>query len=242
MYSNRTHSASPGIVEALTSLQEQGNKVILASSRTMRELDHLPRDLYHYPFDARILDGGSRILDKKGNDVFVRAIPESTVEKIQRFCQEKNLIWRYSTAQGNYWGSMPDIQAHTIYFDLYLSTPVYKPYDKDEVLNILIFIKDKKELLSLIPECGVVLFDEGIEIRAQGIDKIHAIRWCKENYELEKIICFGDGENDIEMLKGADLGICMGNGNPRLKEVADRVIGTVTEGGIAQYLKEEKLI
>ena len=88
---------------------------------------------------------------------------------------------------------------------------------------MLVFIKaeDQKRLQPLLKDCGIVHFDHAMEIRANHVDKIEAIQWCKERFDLDTVICFGDGQNDIEMIRQADLGICMQNGHPDLKKVAD---------------------
>ncbi|MBQ7497744.1 MAG: HAD family hydrolase [Selenomonas sp.] len=53
--------------------------------------------------------------------------------------------------------------------------------------------------------------------------------------EAEDAIAFGDGENDIDMLQAAGLGVAMGNASDRVKEMADEVCGSVEEDGIAMY-------
>lgn len=244
LYSNRTHSVSNHTIEALSKLQKQGNKVFLATSRTLRELDHLPQAMRDFPFDARIMDGGSRIMDADQNDLRCVFLLPETMRAIDAFCKENHLIYRYSTCSENLWGTKPNLYAHRAYFDLYLCAPFYKPYQKDKVLNVLVFIKaeDQKKLRPLLKDCGIVHFDHAMEIRANHVDKIEAIQWCKERFDLDTLICFGDGQNDIEMIRQADLGICMQNGHPNLKKVADLVIGDVSEDGIYQFLKESHRI
>ena len=60
-----------------------------------------------------------------------------------------------------------------------------------------------------------------------------------EEYGLEqKDLCaFGDGGNDIEMLKSAALGIAMGNGRQELKDVADYVAHDISDDGLYKALK-----
>lgn len=48
----------------------------------------------------------------------------------------------------------------------------------------------------------------------------------------EDCIAFGDGPNDLEMIEYAAIGVCMGNGTDRLKELADRVCGPIDEDGL----------
>ena len=50
-------------------------------------------------------------------------------------------------------------------------------------------------------------------------------------------IAFGDGGNDIDMLRYAGLGVAMGNATDETKQAADYVTGSVDDGGIAQALR-----
>lgn len=246
LYNNRYHSVSPKIIEALWELKKRGNRLFVATSRTERELDHLPKDLREFPFDARILDGGSRIVSANGENLFFRPISSSMVEDIQSFCEDHELIWRYSTFHGNYWGAQPSFYEHHAYYDLYLCAPIYEEYtSKKQVLNILIFIEDgqdKNDFKKRIQDCSIIDFGQAMELREKTVDKIHAVKWCQDKFNLDSILCFGDGENDVEMIKGADVGICMGNGHPKLKKVADHVIQNVDQDGIYHFLKDSHKI
>lgn len=53
---------------------------------------------------------------------------------------------------------------------------------------------------------------------------------------------FGDSENDIEMLEAAHVGVAMGNGTDRAKEVADYVTTDFDKDGIYNGLKHFGLI
>lgn len=53
-----------------------------------------------------------------------------------------------------------------------------------------------------------------------------------------EIIAVGDDANDLEMVRGAGLGVAMGNAIPELRAAADRVIGRHSENGLARFLDE----
>ncbi|MBP1968252.1 Cof subfamily protein (haloacid dehalogenase superfamily) [Virgibacillus natechei] len=53
---------------------------------------------------------------------------------------------------------------------------------------------------------------------------------------------FGDGLNDIEMIRETGTGVVMGNGVRELKEVADYITDDVANDGIAKALEQLKLI
>ena len=48
---------------------------------------------------------------------------------------------------------------------------------------------------------------------------------------------FGDAENDIDMLKAAEVGVAMGNGVDCVKEIADYVTSDVDDDGIGKALR-----
>lgn len=74
-----------------------------------------------------------------------------------------------------------------------------------------------------------------LEISAAGVNKgLGLSAYCAlHNIRREEVVAFGDLLNDAEMLQFAGLGLCMGNGHEDMKKLADRVIGTNAEDGVA---------
>ncbi len=60
-----------------------------------------------------------------------------------------------------------------------------------------------------------------------------------KKYGFQKCVCFGDNLNDIEMLKNADLGICVANGYEEAKRAADLTIESADNDSVAKYLMIE---
>lgn len=54
------------------------------------------------------------------------------------------------------------------------------------------------------------------------------------------VLAMGDGENDIEMLQLAGVGVAMGNAGSRVIQVADLTVPTNDEDGVAHAI--EKLV
>jgi Cof subfamily protein (haloacid dehalogenase superfamily) len=55
---------------------------------------------------------------------------------------------------------------------------------------------------------------------------------------LEDVMCFGDSENDIDMLEAAKVGVCMKNGEKLSKQVADYITNKSNdEDGIIHFLQ-----
>ncbi len=59
---------------------------------------------------------------------------------------------------------------------------------------------------------------------------------------VKEAYAFGDSMNDYEIIQAAGVGVAMGNGDPRLKEVADYVAPHIREDGIYRACVELGLI
>ncbi|MCI8490561.1 MAG: Cof-type HAD-IIB family hydrolase [Lachnospiraceae bacterium] len=83
-----------------------------------------------------------------------------------------------------------------------------------------------------------------MEIVPKGFSKASGIRQvCGYlNIPREHTYAFGDGENDIEMLRYANYGIAMGNATKEAKAAADYVTTDIKEDGIFNGLKHFELI
>lgn len=53
----------------------------------------------------------------------------------------------------------------------------------------------------------------------------------------ENTIGIGDGHNDIHLFNAVNYKVAMGNAVPALKEIANEVVGSVKDDGMAEYLK-----
>ena len=73
-----------------------------------------------------------------------------------------------------------------------------------------------------------------LNVLQEEVSKSLAIIKVLQYFDIDKseAIAFGDGENDIDMLELVGLGIAMGNGNEKLKTIADFVTKKSSEDGI----------
>jgi len=81
-----------------------------------------------------------------------------------------------------------------------------------------------------------------LEIIKKGINKAIGVKKVADYYNIpyERVIAFGDEDNDLEMLSFAKYGVAMGNGIDSVKEIARDVTLSNEEDGVAVYL--EKLL
>jgi 5-amino-6-(5-phospho-D-ribitylamino)uracil phosphatase len=79
-----------------------------------------------------------------------------------------------------------------------------------------------------------------IEIVKFGLNKAVGLKRASDYFQIppERIIAFGDEDNDLEMLDYAGHGIAMGNAIDQLKNIAKDVTLTNEQDGIALYLQD----
>lgn len=80
-----------------------------------------------------------------------------------------------------------------------------------------------------------------IEIVKNGLNKAVGIQKVANYFNIpkERIIAFGDEDNDLEMIDYAGTGVAMGNAISPLKNIANAITLTNEEDGIAAFLEDK---
>lgn len=93
-------------------------------------------------------------------------------------------------------------------------------------------IIDKYEVTSSVPEY--------IEFVKKGIKKSKAIKFIMDKCKIKQkeIMAIGDGENDVEMLRFAGLGVAMENANNYVKENADYITTSNNNDGVGKVIEK----
>lgn len=97
----------------------------------------------------------------------------------------------------------------------------------------------KQELLK-VPEIEVVSSNvNNFEIMSKGTSKGRAVETLAKIYDIkrEEVICIGDNENDLSMIKYAGLGVVMGNAQECIKKEGDYITLTNNEGGVGAAIE-----
>lgn len=107
----------------------------------------------------------------------------------------------------------------------------------DESLDDTLF----PAILERYPEFDLVRWHKtAVDVLPKAINKWTGCQWVLEQtgFQPHQAIAFGDGLNDMEMLKGVGLGIAMDNGHPDLKAIANLIAPALHLDGIATILDE----
>jgi Cof subfamily protein (haloacid dehalogenase superfamily) len=77
-----------------------------------------------------------------------------------------------------------------------------------------------------------------LDVHHSDASKGGAIKVMKELLGIERVICFGDSDNDLSMFETADESYAPANANDAIKSAATAVIGHHDDEGIARFLRE----
>lgn len=230
--------ASKRLADAVSRLHEKGVKVCAATGRSI----NFARPMFDSMklCDPAIVSGGSLIVDPMSEkELWSCKIDEEAMREILRVLASRNYsnyFWNNYDEQV-YWNGGWALEklssSESIYFFGILVVP------KDEVAGL-------KQQLDAITGISVIVVTgqrEGareFHITNAAATKEHAI------HELERLIGvsrqesvgIGDGHNDIHLFNAVGYKVAMANAVPELKNVADRVIGSVHNEGLAEYFEE----
>ena len=137
---------------------------------------------------------------------------------------------------------MQNLKVENIDFSL-----TYDDLAHEEILQVTPFTTAEQEahLMPRLESCTAGRWHpEFIDITASGIDKAQGLREIAEymGLHIEETMAFGDGGNDISILKTAGMGVAMGNGLDKVKASADYVTTSVDADGIWKALQHFRII
>ena len=244
-------TCSEEIKEYLTNLKEEGYTIVLATGRCLEDavissdnaffvnyiISNTESVIYNISTKKYIL---KKCIKKEDVDKIVSLFDEKTMRHISLVTINK--YNRFTTTS-----SLENKFIHTI-----------KDFNEineisNEVINLCIFLKQNSYLASILDNLKnqfknldfIIMQDsfgndKRIEVVPKGNNKSNAISKVAmlENLDKKDIICFGDGLNDIDMLKYCGVSVAMGNALEEVKNVCKYVTDTNDNDGIIKFLEK----
>lgn len=246
LISFKTHEVPKSTIEAIKELQDKGIKAILATGRSINSIEHVK----HLDFDGYITFNGGYCLTKDLEVLYREPIDARDIESVLAYAKEKALSFSFMSEREI---TIHDVTPEIAGMYAHLNLPVPKLVDMETVdtgsilqTNIFLGPEDEQEFMEKVMPNSLSsrwtpLF---ADVNPKGLSKKVGIDiFCKHfGVELEETMAFGDGGNDISMLKHVKVGVAMGNANPEVKEISDYVTDDVDDDGIWNALKKFEVI
>ena len=247
----KTKKVSKKTIEALKKLQDKGIKIFISTGRAPLSID-LIEDLKKIDFDGYVTITGQYCYDKFGKVIYEKFLERSEIENFIPYAKKNNIACAF-VELGRYYFNLKnslvdrlqkEIGASDKHFSKIL--PIEEALDnKIYQFNTFTTLEEELEILKLMPNsksarwldyCNDIIPKDGG--KDNGIKNVIA----HYNIKQSETMSFGDGGNDIDMLKFTHIGVAMGNAKDDVKKEADFVTKSVDDEGIEYALKHFGLI
>lgn len=238
LVSFKTHRIPQSAIAALQQAHDKGVKIFTATGRPLQLLDNI-QEVRHV-MDGYILATGALCLCDN-HVVMEDLIPKDDVEAVLAFCVERDLP---AVVVGK-----RDLQIvnRNARFEHVFRNMLNVGYDKFDVpiaevvaqgvLQITPFFTeaDERYILPKLKRCiSSRWYPSFCDITSSSADKANGIAAMARylGIDVNSFMAFGDGGNDMSMLRVAGVSVAMGNAADEVKANADYVTTSVDEDGV----------
>ena len=245
LVSFKSHTVPESARRAIARLREQGVKVFIATGRLMKHVG-IVNDI---EVDGYITVNGGYCITSAGEVIFESAFPRATVERVIDLSEQYGFDLNVMTHQDMYVSSMGErVQKIASMINIMPTVADVRAIAATQpVVQMCPYISREleQEIMPLLPDCvGSRWIETFMDLNVRGVDKSLGIQQVMSYYGLTmaEAMAFGDGGNDLPMVRDAAVGVAMGNACDELKAVADYITSSVDEDGVSRALEHFGLI
>lgn len=240
LLSFKTHQMPQSTIDSIRQAHAAGIKVIIATGRAFSDL----KELEAIPYDAVAALNGSECLLRDGTIVSQKLIPEEDFKKALALSKQYDFVVALEKNEGIL---VNRITQEIIDFMRLVAHPnppvvdIEKEFAKGGCCQMCFYFDDATEkiVMEQLPNLVAMRWHPIFaDINVAGVNKAVAVESFAKYYgfDISETMAFGDGGNDIPMLKAAGIGVAMGNAFDSAKAAADYVTDTVDDDGIRNAL------
>lgn len=246
LLSFKTHLVPASTESAIAQLKAKGIKVIISTGRSFQSIDQIK----YLEFDGYITYNGGYCVSKEGEVLFRKTMDERDILNVIAYGKENPLSYAFMSEHEIAMSNATE-EIIGMYRSLNLPPPQVIDYDKVDIngvyqANIFIGPEQEEDFMSKVMPNSVASrwTDIFADTNPKGQSKRVGLDvFCQHfGIDISQTMAFGDGGNDIEMLKYAHIGVAMGNAGENVKAIADYVTSAVDEDGVANALKHFEVI
>ena len=245
LVSFKNHTVPESARRAIARLREQGVKVFIATGRLMKHVA-IVNDI---EVDGYITVNGGYCITSAGEVIFESAFPRATVERVIDLSEQYGFDLNVMTHEDMYVSSMGErVQKIASMINIMPTVADVRAIAATQpVVQMCPYISREleQEIMPLLPDCvGSRWIETFMDLNVRGVDKSLGIQQVMSYYGLTmaEAMAFGDGGNDLPMVRDAAVGVAMGNACDELKAVADYITSSVDEDGVSRALEHFGLI
>lgn len=246
LVSFKTHRVPHSTLTALQSLREAGVKLFIATGRMLSMIGLLDG----IPFDAYITCNGAFCVDQNRNVIYADPIPAGDLAALADLLDRESIPVSFMSEEKITVNFVNERVCEAVDM-IGLGTPQLcdvREAIRQTIFQICIYVNDEKAKMlmnEVMTHCAYSRWTPHFaDVNARGNSKQTGVDRILAHYGLriEETMAFGDGGNDIPMLRHVAMGVAMGNANDDVKTAAAYVTTSVDDDGISRALEHFKLI
>lgn len=244
LVSFNTHTVPQSTLDAISDIRRQGVKVFIATGRPLPFINNLGA----LEYDGIMSVTGASCTTADGTIISQNPVPKEDIERLIADLKEHPMPVAFASDEK---AIVTYLEADTKKFQdvftlLNIQLPVSQPVEealKMGVMQVIAFFTEEEEpriMRDVLKGCDANRWHPYFaDCVAKGTNKATGIDAICKHYgiALNETVAFGDGGNDITMLRHAGIGVAMGNASDEVKQHADMITDTVDNDGIAKALK-----
>lgn len=245
LVSFKTHQIPQTTRKALDILQQKGIKVFISTGRHKATIDNIGD---WQPDGYVVLNGGMCVVNDEV--LFERHIPDEDIQSLLTYLKEKEQFPCVFLLKDELIMNFENQHSKDVFNYLNFAMPTVSSLEeasKEPVYELLVVNTQEEQdrLMPFLPNCDFTRSHPHYgDVIPKGSNKAIGIQKMMDHFgfQKEETVAFGDGNNDLEMIKHVGIGVAMGNGSDALKDVADMVTDSVDEDGVWNALKKLGLV
>lgn len=241
LISFRTHEVPASAVEALRRAHAAGVRLFIATGRAVTDLVQLEA----IPYDGVVALNGSECVLRDGRVVVRHRIPREAFERALELSDEWDFPIGLELNDGIFVNRVTPVVeqlSRMIAHPVPEAVDLRRLFDRGDCCQMCFYVDPERErrvmaqLPSLAASRWCPIF---ADINLRGIDKATGVAEFAERFgfRLDETMAFGDGGNDVPMLRKAGIGVAMGGACDEALQAADWVTATVDDDGIRRALE-----
>ncbi len=244
LVSFKTHRIPQSAVDAMREFHDRGGRIYISTGRPIAIVNNISQ--IENLVDGYITFNGaySFVGDE---DINCDAIPTEDVQTMLDDARKKDytvlVCGKRDVALYNYHEVFDEVFVRELGVNNVDTRRSVESLKGEPILQLTPFINedDEAEVMAHMPHSLSARWNPRFtDITVRGADKGNALRMLArhEGLDISECVAFGDGGNDIAILRAAGIGVAMGNAADDVKAAADFVTTHIDDNGIANALRK----